>query len=120
MQGTWTLPGMWSDSERWGIHSSTHYSDKPTLTEAVRARRATDTIPCHVGLDEGHTEASSILSAWVGLGHSADTLLWRLPPFPYIALTVTYACAPTAVPGQMYGHGFSENSISFPTEQRER
>jgi hypothetical protein len=68
-------------------------------------------------------EASGVLSAWVGLGtlsrHPAPD---SLPPFLHIALMwpVTYTCALSAVSGQMYGRGFSENSISFPTEQWER
>lgn len=58
-----TVPGMWSDTERWGIHSFTHYSNKPTLSQAARARRATNTILHYAELDEGHTEASRVLSA---------------------------------------------------------
>jgi hypothetical protein len=43
------LVGMWSDTEIWGIHSFTHYSNKPTLRQAVKARRATDALPHYAG-----------------------------------------------------------------------
>lgn len=100
---------MWSDTERWGSHSFTHYANEPTLRQAVRTGRATDTITHYVEMDEGQTEASRALSASVRLGtlsrhHVPESLL----PFLQITLAVAHACAPSAVSGQMYGHGFPE------------
>lgn len=114
-----TFPRMWSDTERWGSHSFTHYANKPTLRQAFRAGRATDTIPHYVEMDEGQTEASRALSASVRLGTlSRHRVPESLLPFLQITLAVAHALPQVLFQARCMGTA-SQSSMFFPTEQRD-